>query len=163
MKLYLVRHAIAEDPAPGINDHDRALTDTGKSRMMRTTEGLRKLKIRPALILTSPLKRAHQTAEIVSGGLAGVKIELMPELAPGAAPSKAIDALRAYAKHKSVALVGHQPSLGYMLSLLLTGSERHCEFDFKKGAVACLKIDLSPNPTRSVLQWFATPKILRHL
>ncbi|HUY19451.1 MAG TPA: histidine phosphatase family protein, partial [Candidatus Binataceae bacterium] len=83
MKLYLVRHATAEDANPATDDKDRTLTDSGKTKMMRAAEGLRKMKIRPLLILTSPLKRAQETAEILANGLVGVRVEVMAELAPG--------------------------------------------------------------------------------
>ncbi len=163
MKLYLVRHATAEDGNPGLDDKDRALTDAGRAKMTRATEGLRKLKVRPALILTSPLKRAHETAEILAGGLEGVRIEVIPELAPGVDSPKIVEALRTFARHKSVALVGHQPGLGNLASFLLTGSERRCELDFKKGGVACLEADFADNQARCVLEWFSTPKLLRRV
>lgn len=163
MKLYLVRHATAEDPNPAIDDKDRALTDGGKTKMIRAVEGLRKLKIRPLLILTSPLKRAHETAEILASGLAGIRVELMPELAPGVDSPTILEALRPHARHKSVALVGHQPGLGHLASFLLTGSERRCDLDFKKGGVACLEAEFSDNPISCVLDWFAPPKLLRRV
>jgi len=59
MDLYLVRHAIAEDQAD-TGDDDRALTEAGRAKMIRVTQGLRKLKVRPDLILTSPLRRARE-------------------------------------------------------------------------------------------------------
>jgi len=163
MKLYLVRHASAEDPNPATDDKDRALTDGGKTKMIRAVEGLRKLKIHPLLILTSPLKRAHETAEILAGGLTGIRIEVMPELAPGCDSATILEALRPHARHKSIALVGHQPGLGHLASFLLTGSDRRCDLDFKKGGVACLETEISDNPTSCVLEWFATPKLLRRI
>jgi phosphohistidine phosphatase len=163
MKLYLVRHATAEDSNPGIDDKDRALTDEGRVKMARAAEGLRKLKVRPALILTSPLRRAQQTAEILAAGLTGVEVEVMPELAPGVDSPAVVRALRAYAAHKSLALVGHQPGLGQLASFMLTGSDKRCEFDFKKGGVACLEADFSDNAVRCVLQWFTAPRLLRRV
>ena len=163
MKLYLVRHAAAEDSNPATDDKDRALTEDGKTRMMRAVEGLRKMKVRPVLILTSPLKRAHETAEILATGLAGVRVEVMPELAPGVDSPSIVEALRAHAKHKSIALVGHQPGLGNLASFLLTGSDRRCDLDFKKGAVACLEAEFSDHPTRCMLEWLAAPRILRRI
>ena len=68
MELYLVRHAIAEDRADA-GDDERALTEAGRAKMIRATQGLRKLKVRPDLILTSPLRRARETAEILAQGL----------------------------------------------------------------------------------------------
>jgi phosphohistidine phosphatase len=163
MKLYLVRHGIAEDGNPGLNDRDRALTEAGRAKMTRAAQGLRKLKVRPALILTSPLKRAHETAEILAGGLDGARIEILSELAPGVDSSKIVEALRSFARHKSVAVVGHQPGLGNLASFLLTGSEKRCRLDFKKGGVACLEAELADNQMRCVLEWLTTAKVLRRV
>jgi phosphohistidine phosphatase len=163
MKLYLVRHATAEDVNSAIDDQDRALTEAGKAKMLRAVEGLRKIKVRPVLILTSPLKRARETAEILAGGLPEARVEVMAELVPGVDSSTILEALRPYVRHKSVALVGHQPGLGKLASLLLTGSEGRCDLDFKKGGVACLEGEFSDDPTRCVLEWFAAPRLLRRL
>ncbi len=164
MKLYLVRHATAEDSNPGLDDKDRALTEEGRTKMARAAGGLRKLKVRPALILTSPLRRAHETAEILASGLTGVSVEVMPELAPGSDSSAIVHALRPYARHKGdLALVGHQPGLGNLASFLMTGSDKRCEFDFKKGGVACLEAEFSDNAVRCTLEWFTTPKLLRRV
>jgi phosphohistidine phosphatase len=163
MKLYLVRHATAEDGTAASEDKDRGLTEDGKTRMMRAVRGLQKLKINPVLILTSPLKRARETAEILAHGLAGVRVEVMPELAPGVDSPTLVGALRSHAGHKSLALVGHQPGLGRLASFLLTGSERRCDFDFKKGGVACLEADFSDHTAHCALQWFTAPKLLRRI
>ncbi|MGH7905617.1 MAG: phosphohistidine phosphatase SixA [Candidatus Binataceae bacterium] len=163
MKLYLVRHAIAEDRSPSTEDKDRALTENGKARMMRATEGLRKMKIRPGLILTSPLRRAHETAEILANGLAGVKIEIMPELEPGVEASAAVHALHQFARLKSVALVGHEPGLGHLASFLLTGTNTRVNVDFKKGGVACIDAELDESSTHCTLKWMVTPKLLRSI
>jgi phosphohistidine phosphatase len=142
MDLYLVRHAIAENRADG-DDDARALSAGGKAKMNRVAEGLRKLKIRPDLILTSPLVRARQTAEILAQSLHGAKVEVLPELAPAGAVVAVIPALRPHARLKAVMLVGHQPCLGELLSLLLTGSKERILIDFKKGGAACIEADLS--------------------
>ncbi|HXR36012.1 MAG TPA: phosphohistidine phosphatase SixA [Candidatus Binataceae bacterium] len=181
MKLYLVRHAIAEErSAPAdtgrasaakgrpkasavSNDAERALTAQGKAKMARTAQGLRKAKVRPELILTSPLRRARETAEIVAGELAGTKIEALDELAPGAEPSAVVAALRRYHSLRAIALVGHQPDLGYLASFLLAGSPNACNLNFKKGSVACLEGDLADDATSCSLLWLMPPKLLRSL
>jgi len=181
MKLYLVRHAIAEErsePASAgrasaaktkskastaTNDADRALTAQGKAKMARAAQGLRKAKVRPDLILTSPLRRARETAEIVANELGGTKIENFDELAPGVEPSAVVEALRRYHNLRAVALVGHLPDLGYLASFLLAGSTNLCELSFKKGSVACLEGDLSGDATSCSLLWLMPPKLLRSL
>lgn len=163
MMLYLIRHAIAEDRAPGGRDEERALTPAGKQKMARATEGLRKLKIRPDLILTSPLRRAYETAEIVARGLGGLKTKILPELAPGTDPVSIVGALRIYRHLKTLALVGHQPGLGNFATLILTGSSSGLELDLKKGGVACIETTRSRGGRAGVLLWLATPKLLRSI
>jgi len=174
MKLYLVRHAIAEEhPAAAApaktksklsaagSDAERALTEQGKAKMARAAQGLRKIKVRLDLILTSPLRRARETAEIVAQELEGTKIEVFNDLAPGAEPSAVVAALRPYHSLRAIALVGHQPDLGHLASYLLTGSPNACDLSLKKGSVACLEGELAQDATSCNLLWLMTPKLLR--
>jgi phosphohistidine phosphatase len=162
MELYLVRHAIAEDHAAG-RDEDRGLTGEGKTKMIRAARGLRKFKLKPDLILTSPLRRARETAEILARELNGAPVEVMPELAASADVKAVAPALRPQVRLASLVLVGHQPNLGELASLLLTGGERRLRIDFKKGGVACLEADLAADPPQCVLRWLVTPGLLRAL
>ncbi len=179
MKLYLVRHAIAEERSPSADisrastiktktkpatpDAERALTPQGKAKMMRAAQGLRKIKVRPDTILTSPLRRARETAEILAEALGGIEIEVLDELAPGTELFSVVAALRRYHSLKALALVGHQPDLGYLASFLLAGTPSACELNLKKGAVACLEGELSDNATACSLLWLLPPKLLRTL
>lgn len=163
MKLYLLRHAIAEARSESGADEDRALTPKGRARMMRAAEGLKKMKLRPEAILTSPLRRARETAEIVARGLEGVPIETMPELAPVKDSGSVVAALRARDNAKELVLVGHQPGLGNLASLLLTGSPNRLPLDLKKGGAACLELELADGAPRCLLKWLVTPRLLRSL
>ena len=114
MKLYLIRHAPAEEPsqtAPAVDD-ERALTEKGKARMVRTAAALKRLSVRPELILTSPLRRALETAALVAEGLGNIRVETLAELAPGTEASALSAAIRAHQALNELALVGHQPDLG---------------------------------------------------
>ncbi len=163
MKVYLVRHAIAETRSPATEDSERGLTEAGKAKMTRAAQGLRKMKVRPDIILTSPLRRARETAQILAAEIPGAGIEVLAELAPGVKPASIVAALRPYSARKALALVAHQPDLGYLASFLLTGSQTRLDLDFKKGGVACLETEFSEEPTHGVLEWFVTPKLLRSL
>jgi phosphohistidine phosphatase len=163
MKLYLVRHAIAETGSLTTEDSERGLTEAGKTKMARAAQGLRKMKVRPDVILTSPLRRAHETAQILAAEMPGADIEVLAELAPGAKPASVVAALRPYSARKALALVGHQPDLSYLASFLLTGSQTRLDMDFKKGAVACFQAEFSEDPAHCTLEWFVTPKLLRSL
>jgi len=163
MRLYLVRHALAEDHNPA-GDAERALTPKGRLRMSAEGKGLRDLKVRPEIILTSPMRRALETATILAEELGGIRVEELRELGAGSyGPADILAALRPYNNLKEVALVGHQPWLGALASFMLTGSTGSCQIELKKGAVACL--DEVPNlgQDRYVLIWSLPPKILRSL
>jgi phosphohistidine phosphatase len=162
MKLYLVRHAIAEDPSQSGDDAERALTESGRAKMTRVTTGLRKLKVSPPLVLTSPLRRARETAEILVEGLGGT-LEVTADLAPGVEPQVIAKLLHRHARLDSLVMVGHQPGLGRIASFLLTGSERRCELDFKKGGAACLELEPDSAASSCTLTWLLPPRILRSI
>jgi len=163
MNLYLVRHAIAEETSRSGRDADRALTADGKERMQRAAEGLRALDVRIDLILTSPYRRALETAEILAVTLGGVECQRLGELAAGADPAIVLAALKPHRAVEALALVGHQPDLGYLASQVMSGSPDTCPIGFKKGAVACFEIESPRVPLRGELVWLMTPKQLRTL
>ena len=76
---------------------------------------------------------------------------------------EALDALRLHADRDSVALVGHEPQLSWLASLLLAGEESVVRLELKKGAVALLELTSPPTPGSAVLRWSVSPKILRAL
>jgi phosphohistidine phosphatase len=163
MELYLVRHAVAEETSSTGRDADRALTREGETKMRRTAQGLRALGVRFDLILTSPHRRASQTADVLAAVLGGVGPRVVEELAAGAEVGALLAAVRSHRQVEALALVGHQPDLGHLASQIMTGSPDLCPLPFKKGGTACFTI---PNPRanlRGELEWFMTPKQLRAL
>jgi phosphohistidine phosphatase len=163
MRLYLVRHGMAEDNNPA-GDAERALTPKGRLRMAQEARGLRDLKARPEIILTSPLRRALETATIVSQELGAIRVELLHELGPGPqGPAEILAALEPYNNLREVALVGHLPALAELASFMLTGSPSDCQIELKKGAVACLEQAPAQGQDRFVLIWLLPPKVLRSL
>jgi phosphohistidine phosphatase len=163
MELYLVRHAIAEESSSTGRDADRALTREGEAKMRRIAQGLRALEVRLALILTSPYRRAVETADVLSAALGGVERRALAELAAASDIGALLAALRPYRQVEALALVGHQPGLGYLASQIMTGSPDLCPLPFKKGGVACLEIPSTRGDLRGELAWFMTPKQLRAL
>jgi phosphohistidine phosphatase len=133
--IHLLRHGIAEDQAPGCDDAARALTDEGRKRLRKAADAWRVVVAPPDVVWTSPLLRARQTCEIFCAavGFAG-EVRVCADLVPEAAPSRALALLEgeALCGTGSVALVGHEPHLGYLLGLLLTGQGR-MPVPFKKG------------------------------
>lgn len=160
--IYLVRHAIAEDPSPAMDDDDRRLTPQGIRKMTRAAAGLRKIGIAPNHILSSPLARAEETAEILARVLApDLAFETCPGLAPGHPPTIVVNSLGQYRGASELMLVGHQPGLGELASFLLTGSTGLVPLPFKKGAVAAITVGHLPPRQAGILAWFLTPKQLR--
>jgi phosphohistidine phosphatase len=159
MKLYLLRHAEAVRREDSIPDGDRALTSDGIKTMKAAALGMRALKMKVDLVLTSPLVRARQTAEIAAEAL-GVKrkITLTKNLAPDVEPELLIAELaQKYCSIKNILLVGHEPHLGRLASVLLTGTT-DLPVIFKKGGLMALKLDSTPCKQGATLKWFLTPR-----
>lgn len=132
--------------------------------MAQEARGLLSLKVRPDVILTSPIRRALETAAILAEQWGGTRMEQLPELVLGfSGPAEVLAALRPYKDFKEIVLVGHQPGLGELASFMLTGSMEGCEIDFKKGGVICLERTSDDDPERYMLIWSMPPKVLRSL
>ncbi|MEW6269713.1 MAG: phosphohistidine phosphatase SixA [Thermodesulfobacteriota bacterium] len=155
-RVYIVRHAIAEEQSGSGRDEDRSLTAEGRKKMRRAARGLVTLGVLPERIVTSPLVRARQTAEILGEAYPGVGIELTDALAPGVDERTLTRLLNNRYAGESVALVGHEPDLSELLSYWLTGSRHAFETRFKKGAVACLATDELPPTGKALLEWLLT-------
>lgn len=161
--LYLVRHAIAENAGADTRDADRALTRRGAARMRRAARGLKRLGIKPDVILSSPLRRAAETAALIAGALApNLTVEPYDALAPGHDPAEIARGLERHRTARHIVLVGHEPGISEFASYLLSGGTE-LPLPFKKGAVAAIRAaSLAPRPEGQML-WFLTPKQLRLL
>jgi len=163
MNLYLMRHGIAvAADQPGMeSDSERPLTPKGVKRMRRAARGLRRLGISFDTILTSPLVRARQTAEIVAETL-GLKGQLqeISELAPEGSVDRLILGLTRFHDREHLLLVGHNPLLSRAFSFFISGKD-HLEIELKKGGLGCIETDGLPPSAPGTLHWFLTPKQLR--
>ncbi len=160
--LYLMRHGIAAEPSPETRDADRALTPEGIRKTTRVAAGLHALEVRPDLILSSPLRRAEETARLVAEALRpSPAVEIYPALAAGAAPKTVLGSLPRTRGIHQLLLVGHQPDLGYLASYLMTGSAGLTPLPFKKAGVAALSLDTLPPRSTALLEWFLAPTQLR--
>lgn len=115
------------------------------------------------LHLSSPLTRAWQTAEILeteAGWPAPVACEA---LAGGSVAEAMVSVLLQNGARASMALVGHEPGVGELVSYLLTGAARQARIEFKKGAVAGLSLPEGPVPGTACLRWLLPPRVLRAL
>jgi len=161
-QLYLVRHGLAEargDAWP--DDTKRPLTADGMSRMRKAVRRLVRLGVSVEVVLSSPLVRARQTAEIVAGGLApSPSLVTVDSLAPDGSYAAVVADLEKHARKARIALVGHEPAMGELAARLI--GSRH-PIEFKKGAVCRIDIDDLPPAGPGDLRWLLTPKILRAL
>lgn len=165
MDLHVVRHAIAfeHDPSRWPDDADRPLTPEGEERFRVAAKGLRKLVPAVDVVLASPFVRAWRTAEILAGEAGWPSPVPTDELAAGRPVFDAVEAIKRSATSGSVAVVGHEPTLGALASLLLSGSEDLVRIDVKKGEVVTLGFEGAFGPGRAVLRWALTPKVLRRM
>ena len=164
MDLLIVRHAIAydRDPHRWREDADRPLSPAGIRRARKAAAGLKQLTPRPDRLLTSPLVRAKQTAQILVDIAGWPAPEEIAELSPGE-PALAVLTLLAKQRTKLTAVVGHQPGLGQLLGTCLLGGGGSLPIEMKKNAVACVSFEGKPRPGHAALKWLATPRMLRAL
>lgn len=164
MMLYILRHAEAEETAETGGDEARKLTVHGKDRMSDAAAGMRAFGLEFDAILTSPLVRARETAEIVAAEYSnGPPPQVLPALSGGVPPAEAVNALMPFARHDSVLVVGHEPQLSGLVSLLLTGSPDAMQLRFKKGACVALDVPKRFERGGAELRWMLTQRQLRHL
>jgi phosphohistidine phosphatase len=132
--------------------------------MQAAASGLRRLGVAPSVILTSPLPRAAETADIVAAGLHGAPApRQLPALGPDVPAVQTLRALRLFARHRALMVVGHQPSLGQLVALLLTGSADGVALDLKKGGCAALESTGLVPGGGAALRWLVTPRMLRRV
>lgn len=161
-KLWLIRHAIAEDAAPGQGDADRALSALGRLKLREVARGMLRLRMIPSCIAASPLLRARQTAEVLAE-------ELSPEapvltcdaLGPGGTGAGVLAYLEARAPGADVALIGHMPDVERLLGLLCGGPG--LQVDFRRAAVAEIAFQAQPAAGAGVLVQLLRPRVLRRL
>ena len=152
MKLYFLRHGEADWPDWKRSDDERPLTKRGKKEMRDVAKFVADLKVRPDLIITSPLPRASQTAEIAADYLKA-KLRKDELLAPGFG----IDQLRTVLKRhraKTLMLVGHEPDFTNIISELTGASLK-----LSKAGVAL--VDVDPESEAGKLLWLFPPKFAR--
>jgi phosphohistidine phosphatase len=116
MELYLLRHANADTEAA--HDDDRALSEKGRGQAAKVAKFCREHDLQPDVLLSSPIRRAQETAEIVAETL-GVEMKIARWLACGLEPAKALTHLRELQTHERVMLVGHEPDFSELAAHLL--------------------------------------------
>ena len=161
MIIYFVRHASAgEHLSNPKKDEKRPLDADGIEQCGVVGRALAALNVQPEVIVSSPLKRATQTASLIGNelGYEG-KLQLEPALRPEGSFADFRRMLDKYAKHEAVMVVGHNPSITEFLARMIAKSGCEALVDFKKGAVARAETVRHS----AVLNWFFTPKMAREI
>ena len=165
MQLLVIRHAIAmereEWAKEGRPDSDRPLTDTGRRRMRKNARGLQRISPHPDLIGTSPWLRAADTARVIAETLGVERMETVDAMIPDRPFSELAAWLNEHGDVATIAVVGHEPHVGDLVSWLVGGGGGSVEF--KKGGACLLRIDDKVDAGGAILQWHLTPAQLRAL
>ncbi len=158
MELYLLRHGIADDLTPGQSDADRALTAEGKKKLREILKVAAKAELRPSLILSSPYRRARETALLAAKHLQyeGDVLETQSIL-PHATPQEVWEEVRMHKDERALLLVAHEPLLSSSAAYLL-GSPSLVT-DFKKGSILRIDVESFGAQPRGVLRWYLTPRL----
>jgi phosphohistidine phosphatase len=159
MIIYFVRHASAGQQLPNPKkDEKRPLDSDGIEQCGYVGRALAAINAQPDVIISSPLKRATQTASLVGNelGYEG-KLQLDPALKPNASYADFRRMLEKYSRYEAIMVVGHNPSMTEFLARIVVKSGSEALVDFKKGAVA--RVETVRNA--ATLNWFFTPKMAR--
>ena len=166
MNLYLLRHGLASDPGEhglpkDLPDAERPLSAKGKQKLWRITGAMRALELKFDAVVSSPLLRARQTAQIVAEAFElRRKLILTDDLAPAGDPKALLDQLNKLGpRAKNILLVGHEPYLSRLIGLLMAGNTT-AAIDLKKGGLAKLEVEQLRFARCAELAWLLTPKQL---
>jgi phosphohistidine phosphatase len=154
MDLILWRHAEAEDGGPGLPDTKRRLTARGEKQAHDLAKWLQPRLPKKVKILVSPAVRTQQTAHALA-----LPFEVEPKIGIGANAADLIAATNWPEHSGAVLLVGHQPSLGQLAAMLLSGSE--ADWSVKKGGVWWFSKRRREGPGQTVLRAVMNPEMLR--
>ena len=158
MQIYLLRHAIAENARPGQADAERALTNEGREKLRRVLKRAAAAGVAPDEILSSPLRRAVETAAVAAESL-GYQGQVVKTRALGldASPYDAWEEIRTRKDQRAILLASHEPLMSNLVAFLLDSPA--LQVDMKKAALVRVDCDrFGPQP-RGVLKWMLTPGV----
>jgi len=158
MRIYLLRHGIAEDAGPGTPDAKRELTDKGRSKLASVLQLARRADIQLELVLSSPLVRAVQSAE-VARKILGVEapVQQTQALIPEGSPQEVWEELRGLRNLEGVLLSGHEPLMSHLTAWLLDAPT--LQVHMTKAALVCIEMQSFRSGPQGVLNWMITPKL----
>jgi phosphohistidine phosphatase len=158
MQIYLLRHGIAENGKPGQPDSERRLTEEGENRLRDVLRTARDAGVTATLILSSPYRRAVETAAIAAQAL-GYKEEILRTrvLEPNSAPQDVWEEVGVHKGEERLFLVGHQPLFSSLTAYLLGAPG--LAVDFQTGALLRIDLDQFGAHPRGVLKWMLVPEL----
>jgi phosphohistidine phosphatase len=162
LELYLIRHGLAADRGDEYpDDSKRPLTSDGIAQLRKEARALDAFGIGFDHIITSPLVRTRQSADVFAEHLKSKPaVSNSDALAPAGTPAAVMQEVGKHARKGRVALVGHEPNLGELAARLIGARS---PLDFKKGAICRIDFDVLPPKGAGRLRWFVTPKMLRRM
>ena len=162
LELYLIRHGVAAERGSDYpDDSKRPLTNDGIAKLRREAKALVALGVDFDQIISSPLVRTKQTADVFAQILpSNPPVATSDALAPAGTPTAVFQELAKHMRKGRVALVGHEPNIGELAARLI-GARNPLEF--KKGAICRIDFEVLPPKGQGMLCWFVTPRILRKL
>jgi len=162
MDLFVLRHGEAGRHSPLPRDSKRALTAEGQQEIVDLSNGLKSLDVKFNHILTSPLLRAKNTAEIVAKSLKFKgKIEEIDDLKPEGNRLKFYSILSKLEQDSVILVVGHEPYLSIMISEAISQSD--CRINLKKAGLARIRVLSTIPKIKGELRWLLTPKHLKKI
>lgn len=159
MEIYILRHGNAADAQGAMRDADRPLTPDGAAKLQVVMRRARAMGVEPAIILTSPFRRARETAEVAVEALRGspTLVECRA-LTPDSAPEAVWEEMRTHKKEPQLMLVGHEPLLSSVYAFVLGSGS--VQVDVKKGSLGRVDVDRFVGQPRGVLRWLIYPKLI---
>ena len=164
-ELCLMRHGLAVErqATTVMDDAKRPLTPEGKQKMREIAAGLVRAGMEADWIVSSPLVRAVETAEIVAEAFGSKPpLDFCEALRPGGSPEALISFLAKRSNRRRVLAVGHEPDLSE-LAVRLIGAGRNANMPFKKGGCCLITFSEFPPKTPGRLVWWLTPRVLRKM
>jgi phosphohistidine phosphatase len=161
MEIYILRHGDAEPQSPEGEDSERRLTPKGRRDVEHVMRAAYAAKAHPELVLTSPYRRALETAQIAVRELDDPKPSLAQTqaLVPGGRLEALWKELRSHSAANEILLVGHEPQLSQLVAYLL--AVPGLRFDMKKGALVRISMDKLGAQPAGELKWVLTPSLVR--
>ena len=164
MELFILRHGEAGQRSHS-SDRIRPLTSAGKAEILEVAKALKIIGLKFDLVITSPLKRAYDTAMIVSEVFnIGNKVQVWNELAPEGQRTEIYRKISQLSEEYTVLIVGHQPLLGEMINdMIHKAKSSPCNLLFKKGGIARIRLLRKSNIPKGELKWLLSPRILKNI